>query len=58
MQETSGTLGHLDTIPWVKKLPQFKAKVLVGQIVKDEMRHASIVYKLKGLGQDPEDRIM
>ena len=53
--EYSGALGYL---PWVEKAPTIQSKVLVGQIVKDEMRHASVVYRLlKGLGQDPEERI-
>jgi ring-1,2-phenylacetyl-CoA epoxidase subunit PaaA len=53
--EYSGALGYL---PWIEKAPNIKSKVLVGQIVKDEMRHASVIYRLlRGLGQDPEERV-
>tara|TARA_B100000925_G_scaffold137550_1_gene103016 strand:- start:2095 stop:2901 length:807 start_codon:yes stop_codon:yes gene_type:complete len=53
--EYSGALGYM---PWIEKAPTLQSKVLVGQIVKDEMRHASVVYRLlKGLGQDPEERV-
>lgn len=53
--EYSGALGYA---PWIEKAPTVQGKVLVAQIVKDEMRHASVVYRiLKGLGQDPESHI-
>jgi ring-1,2-phenylacetyl-CoA epoxidase subunit PaaA len=49
--EYSGALGYA---PWIEKAPTLQEKVLVAQITKDEMRHASVIYKLlEGLGQDP-----
>jgi len=49
--EYSGALGYQ---PWIAKAPNLKEKVLVAQIVKDEMRHAQVVYKLlEDLGEDP-----
>ena len=51
-------LGLLGYAPWIEKAPTVQGKVLVAQIVKDEMRHASVVYRiLKGLGQDIESHI-
>jgi ring-1,2-phenylacetyl-CoA epoxidase subunit PaaA len=41
--EYSGALGYM---PWIEKAPTLQEKVLVAQIVKDEMRHAQVVYKL------------
>ncbi len=53
--EYSGALGYL---PWSAKAPTMREKVLVSQIVKDEMRHASVVYKLlEGLGVDTMSHI-
>ncbi len=53
--EYSGALGYM---PWIEKAPDVKEKVLVAQIVKDEMRHASVIYKmLRDLGEDPEAHI-
>jgi ring-1,2-phenylacetyl-CoA epoxidase subunit PaaA len=53
--EYSGALGYA---PWIEKAPTLQEKVLVAQIVKDEMRHASVVYNLlKGLGENPEKHI-
>lgn len=49
--EYSGSLGYA---PWIEKAPTLMEKVLVSQIVKDEMRHAQVVYKiLEDLGEDP-----
>jgi ring-1,2-phenylacetyl-CoA epoxidase subunit PaaA len=48
--EYSGALGYM---PWIEKAPTLQEKVLVAQIVKDEMRHANVVYKLlSDLGHD------
>jgi len=48
--EYSGSLGYM---PWIEKAPTIMEKVLVAQIVKDEMRHAQVVYKiLSDLGED------
>lgn len=53
--EYSGALGYM---PWIEKAPTVKEKVIVGQITKDEMRHASVIYKiLEGLGEDTETHI-
>ena len=53
--EYSGALGYL---PWIEKAPTLQEKVLVAQIVKDEMRHASVIYKLlKQLGEDVDSHI-
>ena len=53
--EYSGALGYL---PWIEKAPTIQSKVLVAQITKDEMRHASVIYRiLRGLGEDPEAHI-
>lgn len=53
--EYSGALGYM---PWIEKAPTVQEKVLVSQIVKDEMRHASVIYRiLEGLGEDPQTHI-
>ena len=53
--EYSGAMGYM---PWIAKAPDVKEKLLVAQIVKDEMRHASVIYKLlRDLGEDPENHI-
>jgi ring-1,2-phenylacetyl-CoA epoxidase subunit PaaA len=53
--EYSGALGYM---PWIQKAPGVKEKVLVAQIVKDEMRHASVIYRmLDELGQNTEEHI-
>ncbi len=53
--EYSGALGYM---PWIEKAPTLQEKVLVAQIVKDEMRHASVIYRLlKDLGQGPQEHV-
>ena len=53
--EYSGALGYA---PWIAKAPSVKEKVLVAQIVKDEMRHAGVIYKLlRDLGEETEEHI-
>jgi len=48
--EYSGALGYM---PWIEKAPTVQEKVIVAQMVKDEMRHASVIYRLLDeLGQD------
>lgn len=48
--EYSGALGYM---PWIEKAPTIQEKVLVAQITKDEMRHASVIYRiLDGLGEN------
>ncbi|EQC43717.1 Phenylacetic acid catabolic protein [Bacteriovorax sp. Seq25_V] len=53
MQHDSEYSGALGYAPWIEKAPTMQEKVIVAQIVKDEMRHASVIYKLlEGLGED------
>ena len=53
--EYSGALGYMK---WIEQAPNLREKVLVAQIVKDEMRHAQVVYKLlEDLGEDPVKHI-
>lgn len=53
--EYSGALGYM---PWIERAPSLREKVLVAQIVKDEMRHASVIYRLLGdLGEDTEAHV-
>jgi len=53
--EYSGCMGY---VPWIDKAPSVTEKVLVAQIVKDEMRHASVIYKLlNDLGEDTTSHI-
>jgi ring-1,2-phenylacetyl-CoA epoxidase subunit PaaA len=58
MQGDSEYAGALGYMPWIEKAPELKEKVLVAQIVKDEMRHASVIYKmLRDLGEDVDKHI-
>ena len=53
--EYSGALGYM---PWIEKAPTLQEKVLVAQIVKDEMRHASVIYRLlKEIGEETEEHV-
>lgn len=53
--ELSGAYGY---IPWIEKAPSIHEKLLVAQIVKDEIRHAYAIYKcLAELGIDVDERI-
>jgi ring-1,2-phenylacetyl-CoA epoxidase subunit PaaA len=53
--ELSGAYGY---IPWIEQAPNIHEKLLVAQIVKDEVRHAYAMYKLLGeLGVDVDSRI-
>lgn len=53
--ELSGAYGY---IPWIEKAPNVHEKLLVAQIVKDEVRHAYAIYKCLGeLGVDIDKRI-
>ena len=48
--EYSGALGYM---PYIEKAPTLQEKVLVAQMVKDEMRHASVIYRLlEDLGEN------
>ena len=53
--EYSGALGYM---PWIAKAPTLQEKVIVAQMVKDEMRHASVIYRLLDeLGQNTADHV-
>lgn len=52
--ELSGAYGY---IPWIEKAPTIHEKLLVAQIVKDEVRHAYAIFKcLEELGIDVNTR--
>ena len=54
--ELAGAYGY---VPWIEKAPNIHEKLLVAQIVKDEMRHAYAMYKLLDeLGIETESRIV
>lgn len=58
MQHDSEYSGSLGYAPWIGKAPTMQEKVLVAQIVKDEMRHASVIYRLlRDLGEDVDSHI-
>lgn len=53
--ELSGAYGY---IPWIEKAPNIHEKLLVAQIVKDEIRHAYAINKcLEELGVNVDKRI-
>ncbi len=53
--ELAGAYGY---IPWIEKAPDIHEKVLVAQIVKDEIRHAYAMFNLlTELGMDVEAHI-
>lgn len=53
--EYSGALGYM---PWIEKAPTVLEKVLVSQMVKDEMRHAHVIYRLlDNLGENTENYV-
>ena len=53
--ELSGAYGY---VPWIERAPNIHEKLLVAQIVKDEVNHAYRMFKLlKDLGIDCDDRI-
>jgi ring-1,2-phenylacetyl-CoA epoxidase subunit PaaA len=53
--ELSGAYGY---IPWIEKAPSVHEKLLVAQIVKDEIRHAYAMNKLLAeLGIDVDKRV-
>src|SRR5437660_12338966 len=48
--ELSGGYGY---VPWIMKAPDVEEEHVVGQVVKDEHRHAAVMYGLLGdLGVD------
>jgi ring-1,2-phenylacetyl-CoA epoxidase subunit PaaA len=53
MQGDSEYAGALGYMPWIAKAPTVHERVLVSQMVKDEMRHAHVIYKiLDDLGEN------
>jgi len=58
MQADSELAGGLGYVPWIAKAPNLHEKFMVSIIVKDEMRHATAMYKLLAdLGIDTEAHI-
>jgi ring-1,2-phenylacetyl-CoA epoxidase subunit PaaA len=56
MQADSEYAGGLGYMPWIAKAPNSHERVLVAQIVKDEMRHAHVIYRiLDDLGEKTQD---
>jgi ring-1,2-phenylacetyl-CoA epoxidase subunit PaaA len=59
MQADSEYAGALGYMPWIAKAPNAHERVLVAQIVKDEMRHAHVIYKiLDDLGEKTHDHML
>src|SRR4029450_7637952 len=55
MQAASAPAGGHGYAPWLTKPPRVEEKHVVAQIVKDELRHAAVMYGLLGdLGFDVE----
>ena len=53
MQADSELAGGYGYVPWITKAPSVEEKHVVAQIVKDELRHAAVMYGLLGdLGVD------
>ena len=53
MQADSELAGAFGYVPWIMKAPDIKETLQVAQIVKDEVRHARVMYRLlEGLGVD------
>src|SRR5262245_65844178 len=46
MQADSELSGGYGYVPWIMKAPGVEEKHVVGQIVKDEIRHATVMYGL------------
>jgi ring-1,2-phenylacetyl-CoA epoxidase subunit PaaA len=56
MQADSELAGAFGYVPWIMKSPSIKETLSVSQIVKDEVRHARVMYRLlEGLGVDVDD---
>jgi ring-1,2-phenylacetyl-CoA epoxidase subunit PaaA len=55
MQADSELAGAFGYVPWITKSPDIKETLQVAQIVKDEVRHARVMYRLlEGMGIDTE----
>jgi ring-1,2-phenylacetyl-CoA epoxidase subunit PaaA len=53
MQADSELAGAYGYVPWIMKAPGVEEKLVVAQIVKDETRHAKVMYDLlQELGED------
>ncbi|PIR19160.1 MAG: hypothetical protein COV48_03520 [Elusimicrobia bacterium CG11_big_fil_rev_8_21_14_0_20_64_6] len=51
MQADSELAGAFGYVPWITKSPDIKETLQVAQIVKDEVRHARVMYRLlEGVG--------
>jgi ring-1,2-phenylacetyl-CoA epoxidase subunit PaaA len=58
MQADSELAGGYGYVPWITKAPTVDEKHVVAQIVKDELRHAAVMYALLGdLGVDVEAHV-
>ena len=58
MQADSELSGGYGYVPWVTRAPGVEEKHVVAQIVKDELRHATVMYGLLGdLGVDVERHV-
>src|SRR5438128_5956111 len=58
MQADSELAGGYGYVPWIMKAPGVDEKHVVAQIVKDEHRHASVMYGLLAdLGMDVEAHV-
>src|SRR5262245_39174311 len=58
MQADSELAGGYGYVPWITKAPGVEEKHVVAQIVKDELRHATVMYGLLGdLGVDVEAHV-
>src|SRR5262245_13378825 len=58
MQADSELAGGYGYVPWITRAPGVEEKHVVAQIVKDEIRHATVMYGLLGdLGVDVERHV-
>jgi len=58
MQADSELAGAYGYVPWIMKAPSVEEKLVVAQIVKDETRHAKVIYDLlKDLGFDVDGHV-
>ncbi len=58
MQADSELAGAYGYVPWIMRAPTVEEKLVVAQIVKDEMRHAKVMYDLLAdLGFDVEGHV-
>ena len=58
MQADSELAGGYGYVPWITKAPTVEEKHVVAQIVKDELRHAAVMYGLLAdLGMDVDAHV-